>query len=269
MKNSLINRFLKKKLTREELKNLHEGVNRNEKSFLESIEADWESFEADDLTEWDDNNWNKIQPLLKEEAGKEPAKVFRLYWLVRVAAAFLVFISVWLIFKYQSDTNSEDEFPALITEVNDSEEPTTVILKDGTKVILTAHSSLSYYENFNNRYRVVHLEGEAFFETDLKNNRPFIVISDNITSICRGNEFSISAFKDSDEIFVTLSSGHIEISQNDKLNSEVNKVDVKSCQRYSFNKTSRQYLIGQIEDCEYDKKVQSIKNAASKTIVML
>lgn len=269
MKKSLINRFLKQKLTREELRKLHEDVNRNEKSFLESIEADWASFEVSDLTEWDDKNWNKIQPLLKEETRKEPEKVFRLYWLVRVAAAFLVFISVWLVFRHQSDKISDDGFPALITEVNDSDEPTTVILKDGTKVILTAHSSLSYYDNFNNRYRVVHLDGEAFFETDLKNNRPFIVISDNITSICRGNEFSISAFKDSDEIFVTLSSGHIEIAQNDKLNSEVNKVDVKSCQRYSFNKTSKQYLIGKISDCEYEKKVQNIKNAASKTIVML
>ncbi|MCK5102782.1 MAG: hypothetical protein KAR17_08200, partial [Cyclobacteriaceae bacterium] len=59
------------------------------------------------------------------------------------------------------------------------------------------------------------------------------------------------------------------IAQNDKLNSEINKVDVKSCQRYSFNKTSKQYLIGKISDCEYEKKVQNIKNAASKTIVML
>ena len=269
MKKSLINRFLKQKLTREELRNLHEDVNRNEKSFLKSIEADWTCFEVLDLTEWDDDNWNKIQPLLKEEIRKEPDKVFRLYWLVRVAAAFLVFISVWFVFRYQSDKISKDEFPAMITEVNDSDEPMTVILKDGTKVILTAHSSLSYYENFNNRYRVVHLDGEAFFKTELKNNRPFIVISDNINSICRGNEFSVSAFKNSDEINVTLSSGHIEIAQNDKLNSENNKVDVKSCQRYSFNKTSKQYLIGKISDCEYDKKVQSIKKSSSKTIVML
>ena len=100
--------FLKQKLTREELINLHEDVNRNEKSFLESIEADWASFEVSDLTEWDDKNWNKIQPLLKEETRKEPEKVFRLYWLVRVAAAFLLFISVWLVFRNQSDKISDD-----------------------------------------------------------------------------------------------------------------------------------------------------------------
>ena len=87
-------------------------------------------------------------------------------------------------------------------------------------------------------------------------------------STTRGEEFSISAHQESDEINVTLASGQIEISRNDKLNSESNKVAVKSCQRYSFSKTKDEYLIGQISDCEYDEQSRSMRKAAGKNIVV-
>lgn len=270
MKKSLIHRFLNQKLSPEELGSLHQEVNRNEDAILEAIEADWNSFDESDLSEWDEENWNKLQPLLKKEVKREPAKVFRLQFLMKVAAAVIVFVSLWFVFKNQSIQNTEDGFPAMITKTNATNQPLVVVLKDGTKVTLTANSSLSYYENFNNKYRVVHLNGEALFETDKENKRPFIVIADNITSICRGEEFSISAFDDSDEISVSLTSGEIEIAQNDKLNSEYNKVAVRGCQKYSFNKTSQEYLIGQINDCETGSPGQSIKKEkVHSDIVML
>ncbi len=270
MKKSLIYRFLNQKLSPEELASLHNEVNRNENSIMEAIESDWNSFEESDLSEWDEGNWNKLQPLLKKEVKREPEKVFRLQFLMKVAAAVIVFVSIWFVFKNQSIQTAEDGFPAMITKTNATDQSSVVMLKDGTKVTLTANSSLSYYENFNNKYRVVHLIGEALFETDKENKRPFIVISDNITSICRGEEFSISAFNDSDEISVSLTSGEIEIAQNDKLNSEYNKVAVRGCQKYSFNKTSQEYLIGQINDCETGSRGQSFKKERVQSdIVML
>jgi transmembrane sensor len=271
LEKSIIHRFLEKNLNREELQNLHDQVIRNEEEVLQSIEEEWIDFQVDEKQEWPDHHWDQLQkkiaPVVSED---QSSNVFRLQWWVKVAAALLVVVSVW--FGYKSQTNpqiSSDSDPTLITEVNDSNDPSIVILQDGTKVTLTAHSSISYYDNFNHKYRVVHLNGEAYFETDGENKRPFVVISENITSICRGEEFSISAYKDSNEINVTLASGQIEISRNDKLNSENNKVAVKSCQRYSFNKTSDEYLIGQISDCEYDDKARSMKKAASNNIVML
>lgn len=258
-------------ISRKELHDLHETVNQDQDAFLQAVEHDWDNFETDAKVEWPDKHWEqlktKINPVNTED---QSSNVFRLHWWAKVAAALLVLVSVWFVFRSQPNSNiSTDGEPVLMTEINDSNEPSIVILKDGTKVTLTAHSSLSYYNNFNRRYRVVHLDGEAYFETDDENERPFVVISENITSICRGKEFSISAFKESDEINVSLASGQIEISRNDKLNSENNKVAVKSCQRYSFNKTNNKYLIGKISDCEYNEKVRSMKKAASKNIVML
>lgn len=246
-------------------------MNENEAEFLEQIEKDWNDFQPEENVDWPEKHWKQLELKLSAVAPKNKSgKVFRLQTGMKVAATLLILASFWFVFNSQNDPiPAEEGFPAMITEFNDSDESETVILKDGTIVTLTAHSSLSYYENFNNRYRVVHLEGEAFFETDLENKRPFIVISDNITSICRGNEFSISAFRDSEEINVAIAFGQIEIAQNDKLNSERNKVAVNSCERYSFNKSNQQYLIGQISDCEFDKKVESMKKGSSNKVVML
>jgi ferric-dicitrate binding protein FerR (iron transport regulator) len=269
VKNNQVHRFLNKKLSREEFKDLHEKVNRDEASVLRMIEEDWDSYEFSGS--WPETHWNKIEKHIKStKEKKEPASVFRLHWFVKVAASLLFIASVWFVFKSQDAQVDEGDLPGMITHANSSNQPETVVLKDGTKVILAANSSLSYYENFNEKYRVVHLNGEAYFETNKGNIRPFIVISENITSICRSHEFSVSAFRDSEEINVVSSSGQIEIAQNDRLNSEYNKVAVESCQRYSFNKSSQQYLIGKVSDCEFDDKVRSMKNGASpKVIVML
>ncbi len=270
MKNNQVHRFLENKLSREELKNLHEKVNFHKDSIIEEIENDWESFEYND--EWTSTSWDKIESILKSKEAKDEPQVFRLQWLMRIAASLLIITSIWFIFRTPQTitTIEENDSPSMITHKNVNNQPETVVLKDGTNVILAANSSISYYENFNDKYRVVHLEGEAFFETDKGNIRPFIVVSDNITSICRGHEFSVSAYKDSEEINVIASSGKIEIAQNDKLNSEYNKVAVESCQRYSFNKSNQKYLIGKVSDCELDDKVRSMKkNASPDVIVML
>lgn len=269
MNTSLINKFLKKQLSREELRELQVEVNQHEDAFVDQLEKDWETFEFSE--EVPVNIWAQLESQIVSDKPKiKKSKEFQLHWFARIAASLLVIVSVWFMLRSpQSVVVDENDSPSMITHSNDASQPETVILKDGTKVILGAHSILSYYENFNDRYRVVHLDGEAYFETGKENQRPFIVISQNITSICRGNEFSVTAFKESEEISVVSSSGHIEIAQNDRLNSESNKVAVQSCQRYSFNKSSQKYLIGKVSDCEFDDKVRSMRREASPQVVVM
>ena len=270
MINSLIHRFLGRQSSREELQMLHDEVNRNSEEVLKEIEQDWKNFEQEGSQRWSPVLWKQLQSKIGENAKKSSSRAINLRWVFSTAATVFICLSVWFAVKRSSnvDINQQNE-PKLLTEVNDSDAPVVVNLKDGTKVTLAAHSSLSFYRNYNEKYRVVHLDGEAYFETDKLNKRPFVVISDNITSICRGEEFSISAFKESDEINVALASGQIEIARNDRLNSENNKVSVKSCQQYSFIKSTDDYLIDQISDCEFDEEIRSQREKAKENIVML
>ena len=50
LKKTLIHRFLEKNLTREELTNLHDQVNKNEEEVLQSIEEDWNNFQVEKWT---------------------------------------------------------------------------------------------------------------------------------------------------------------------------------------------------------------------------
>ena len=270
VKQTLLHRFLNKELSHEGLQKLHHDVNHDEEAFLQMIESDWHSFRKGENTEWGPEHWDRLEGLLTDGKKGRQTRVFRLSWVSRVAAALLIIISAWFALKPSADeATTTDDSPALITHVNDTGHASNIELKDGTRVILSPNSSLSYYENYNSRYRVVHLVGEAFFETDNSNDRPFIVISGNITSICRGDKFTVSAPKDSEEINVALASGSIDIAQNDRLNSEVNKVSVSSCQTFSFNKISQKYSIGELSDCDFHKKEQSMKKAARGNVVML
>lgn len=269
MKNSQINRFLNRELPKEELKELQADLNQQEEAFIDFLENDWNSF--NDSEEPPAHVWNRLEEQIRPADRKRlRTKEFRPSWYIKVAASLAVIASVWFALRPANEPQTVDsDTPAMISHVNDHTTPETVILKDGTKVLLGPNSTLSYYESFNDRYRVVHLEGEAWFETNKVNERPFIVVSQNITSICRSHEFSVTAFKNSDEISVVSSSGNIEIAQNDRLNSEANKIAVQSCQKYSFNKASQQYLIGKIADCEYDGKVRSMKEQAGEEVIVM
>lgn len=269
MKKSLFHRFLNKELSHEELHELRHDVDHDPEVFLQLIENDWYQFGAEESPEWSGRHWKKLESMMDKGKAKRTS-VFRLSWVSRVAAALLIIISAWFALKPSGVmTNESDGDPAMITHINDTEHAKTILLKDGTKVILNSNSKLSYYENYSSRYRVVHLEGEAFFDTNENIERPFIVISGNITSICRGDKFTVSAFRDSEEISVSLASGSIDIAQNDRLNSEYNKISVESCQIFSFNKVNHQYSIGEISDCDFSKKEQSMKKASHGNIVML
>ncbi len=272
MKQSLIYRFLDKTLSREELHHLHQEVNRSEEDILKAIEQDWDSFDSPGAL-WSDAHWMALESRINDMGKKQKrGNVIQLNNWMRVAASLLLIATVWFAVKIYVNQSSIStaETADMVIKTNNSDKARAVVLKDGTKVLLTAHSTLSYYKTFNEKYRVVLLNGEAYFKTDKDNQRPFIVISDKLTSICRGNEFAITAYKNSDEISIFSSSAQIEIAENDKLNSEINKVAVSNCQRYSFSKTSQQYLIGQVSDCDFDEKVRSMKrHRPEETIVML
>jgi len=272
LKNSLLYRFLNKTLSREELHQLHQEVNRSDEDFLNALEQDWDTFESPNA-DWADAHWMALESEINDmEKRQKRGTVIHMNRWMRIAASLLLIATVWFAVRMYVNQGSisTDETADMVIKTNNSDKARTVVLKDGTKVLLTGHSSLSYYKTFNDKYRVVHLNGEAYFKTEDDNQRPFIVISDKITSICRGNEFAVTAYKHSDEISIFSSSAKIEIAENDKLNSENNKVSVSNCQRYSFSKTSQQYLIGQVSDCDFSEKVRSMrKNRLEENIVML
>ena len=51
----------------------------------------------------------------------------------------------------------------------------TLVLSDGTKVILNAATTFRYPTSFGEKNRMVYLEGEAYFEVAKDEEKPFVV----------------------------------------------------------------------------------------------
>lgn len=87
-----------------------------------------------------------------------------------------------------------------------------LVLSDGTKVYLNSVSKLHYPVTFNGKKREVSLEGEAYFEVERDENRPFFVIINGMRVEVLGTSFNIKAYTDDDKIFTTLVEGSVKVN---------------------------------------------------------
>ncbi|WP_321373403.1 FecR domain-containing protein [uncultured Draconibacterium sp.] len=87
-----------------------------------------------------------------------------------------------------------------------------LILSDGSKVFLNSMSQLSYPVNFEVDKREVTLEGEAYFEIERDENRPFLVNINGLKIEVLGTSFNVKGYNDEDEIYTTLVEGKVKLN---------------------------------------------------------
>lgn len=89
-----------------------------------------------------------------------------------------------------------------------------VTLPDGSKVWLNAASSLKYPVAFNDKERVVELQGQGYFEIAAKADLPFKVkMSKGAEVQVLGTSFDIMAYADERSVQATLLEGAVRIKQ--------------------------------------------------------
>ena len=153
-----------------------------------------------------------------------------LYISITSAAAILVLTLVlWPLMHTDSSKESIQVFASLespeeITYTEEGERmevstpagtTTSVTLSDGTQVLLSANSRLSYDKDFTDKKREVTLVGEARFSVAKDANRPFIVRTEQIQTQVLGTVFDVKAYPQT-SADVTLYEGKVEVSLNGK-----------------------------------------------------
>jgi transmembrane sensor len=88
----------------------------------------------------------------------------------------------------------------------------SVILPDGSKVVLNAMSQLKYPVNFTGRERKVELKGEAYFEVAKDAAHPFKVKLDESEVEVLGTHFNVSSYGETAK--TTLLEGSVKVSNN-------------------------------------------------------
>lgn len=120
----------------------------------------------------------------------------------------------------------------------------SLTLADGTKVWLNAMSELRYPVAFGEGVREVELKGEAYFEVEKNEGKPFIVKTDEFNVRVLETSFNISAYLDSPLAHTTLCSGHVRI--NDRMNPG-KEVDILPGEQLLFHRDNREMSVREVD----------------------
>ncbi|NBC67314.1 MAG: DUF4974 domain-containing protein [Bacteroidetes bacterium] len=156
--------------------------------------------------ELDQNSSVRPVPLHKKRPGKY--HVFN-----RVAAILVIGILLSLAGVQMSGLNEPEILPvAMVEKTNPVGQISKIILPDGSKVWLSAASTMEYPEHFSETKRVIELNGEAFFEVVRDVKRPFTVQSGPLSTLVLGTSFNVKAYQEDADMEVTLATGKVEVS---------------------------------------------------------
>lgn len=115
-----------------------------------------------------------------------------------------------------------------------------IVLSDGTKVHLNAESKLTYPICFNDKERIVQVEGEAYFDVAPDKAHPFIVRTPHTSIRVTGTSFNVRAYADEEVESTTLVSGAVRI------NSENEDYELIPNQHFAYDKNSRKSTVSNV-----------------------
>ncbi|SEW55016.1 FecR family protein [Chitinophaga arvensicola] len=152
--------------------------------------------------------YDLLQEALEEE---QPPVVLRRRHIWKYAAiatgVLLLAGSSFLFFRH---TPAPAEKHQLVTAGQDPRK--TLVLPDGSSVILRQHSSLQLAPGFNKDNRNLTLTGEAFFDVTQNAQHPFMVHTAALDIKVLGTVFNVSAYTNSRETETALFKGKIEVT---------------------------------------------------------
>jgi len=112
----------------------------------------------------------------------------------------------------------------------------TVVLPDGSKVVLNSGSRLTFKEGFGTIHRFLNLVGEGYFTVAKNKNIPFIVHTGYLDVRALGTEFNVKAYPEDNKIEAILIHGSIQINKTTRKGKEDKSVVLLPKQILVYNK---------------------------------
>ncbi|MBV5315361.1 MAG: DUF4974 domain-containing protein [Prolixibacteraceae bacterium] len=152
-----------------------------------------------------DKAWNELKSRIPD--SKQAPKVININALLRFAASILVILSVGFGSFWAANFFQEQPTDSIVQFVTPKGEKSKVILADGSLVWLNSQSVLKY--NTLNP-REVNLQGEAFFEVEKSNGKPFEVFTASGVKIkVTGTKFNLRSYPHESIVETTLEEGEV------------------------------------------------------------
>lgn len=132
-----------------------------------------------------------------------------------VAAMFLLLLSAGFLFLKLGQEKS----PQMLSKLTQPASATNdlIQLPDGSTVILSAGSRLTYPASFNGQAtREVYLIGKAFFDIKHLTHQPFIVHTGQVKTTVLGTAFDIDSRQKGDKVTVTVIRGKVVVKKENR-----------------------------------------------------
>lgn len=224
----LFEKLVNDEITREEFETLLKGLDDTEiqakyDKYLESKFEEELTLHFNDLEEKPD--FLTKRPGFnahRDEKQNAPEKTRKRFHL-SIAAALLILVGLafsTLFIISQFDLNNKalqankDVVPQVLTKSTPNKRMFRMRLEDGSFVHLNAVSSISYPQKFDKKNREIEILGEAYFDIERDEARPFKIKVKDYTVQVLGTSFNIKAYDDEEDFSVTVESGTVSVQLN-------------------------------------------------------
>jgi transmembrane sensor len=220
MDKQLLERFINGECSAEEAAAVQQWIDQHPEAFDEYLQGIWEEPIAEPMPV-------AMEQALLTEAATWPnyqqttmtPKTTRrwLYW--SAAAAILLLIAGWWLFAPQQQRDTAKQSQPQQTIVTVAVTGTRrFVLPDKSVVWLKANARLQVdTQTYNEAFRIVELvAGEAFFEVKKDPAHPFIVKNGTVQTKVLGTSFSVQTGLPGNAVQVTVATGKVAVSHNEK-----------------------------------------------------
>jgi len=246
--------------------------------FYNQIKDAWDSYGVDSESYFPDKKegWSRINNKIEQDSSKYKKMIT---WSIRIAASVLIIIGFSVIIKQFSLKSLPENF---ITETTKKESnPKKLLLSDGTTVWLNESTSFKFQEKFNNNERVVHLNGEAYYEVASDPERPFIIKTRNTVTEVLGTSFNLKAKELEDIVIITVNSGKVIFYPKNKKSDKIiltkgfaGYYNKKNKKLFKSNEFDNNYLSWKTGELFFNKSsllevCKTLENNYNKTIYIM
>lgn len=158
--------------------------------------------------------WAKLNITKKKEVEfidiQEVKPILKLNWLnnfLKIAAVLVVLFGLWFVAARQFATPQND-----VLTFKSGSKSIEKILPDGTKILLSKNSQITYPKTFEGNTREINLLGEGFFDVHHDASHPFIIHTQGTVVKVLGTSFNIRAYNAQVQVHVKI--GKVQFSKN-------------------------------------------------------
>lgn len=223
---------------------LYKWISKSEKNarYYTRIKDLWEASlaNASDLAQTS-REWERFTRRLIAQPQKSKKSLSINKWY-RVAAV----VAISLLVASQAIQYFKTGEPVYITSVAPQGSVSQTILPDGTMIYLNAGSEIKYDVNPGGKSREVSIKGEAWFDVQRNEKKPFIVHTSYYDVKVLGTRFNVKAYEDEETVATTLEEGSVCIRSTDKFKIK-EELTLRSGEQLTFNKSNRKLQLKKVD----------------------